>query len=432
MDRSERKQTRCAIYTRQSVEHGGGSDFSSCDAQREACEAFILSMKYEGWVLMNRRFDDVGHSGKDLERPALLQLIEQVERGKVDQVVVHRFDRLTRNLHDWARLNEYLKQYSVTISIVTGGMEATGSAFTEFVTNILATFGQFERDIIRERMQDARSYRASKGMRFAGKPPIGYRSDPATRQLVIDENEAALVRQFFELAVKRESAASIARLINAEGHRTKRHGKEGGKLWTGRTVLQVICNPVYLGLRYHNGQWIAGVHEPLVTKTLADEVQKQIAKRRSRKSSRRDALKADSFVLRGILRCGKCDRQMTTSSSRTKSKSDGKAKIHRYYRCRGNAESPLCKPSVQVAAHIVESQVEWLLANPWKIVPAPRKVKQQLSKLSDEWKTNTTTEKSALVRELVWSATWDPDQRKIRIVIDAINLERIVGADYRV
>jgi len=431
LDRQEQKQIRCAVYTRQSIDHGDGGNFSSCDAQREACEAFVLSMKYEGWVLIERRFDDVGQSGKDLQRPALMALVEQVARGKVDQIVVHRFDRLTRSLHDWAKLNEYLKDYSVSLSIVTGGMEATGSAFTEFVTNILATFGQFERDIIRERMEDARNYRSSKGVRFAGKPPIGYDSDPSTRQLAVNEDEAALVRRFFEKASEGQSAEVIARSVNAEGHRTKTHRKEGGKLWTGRTVLQVIRNPVYLGKRQHKGQWIAGVHEPLVSKGLADEARRQIARRRSRRPGRRDSAKNDPFVLRGILRCGRCDRPMTTSSSRVKSKTDGKVKVHRYYRCRGNAEGPPCKPSVQVAAHIVEGQVVWLLANPWKIVPAPRKVKRLLSKFSDEWEVLFPTERAAKIRELVWSATWNPSQRNISIVIDEINLERIVAADHQ-
>ena len=152
-----------------------------------------------------------------------MALVEQVARGRVDQIVVHCFDRLTRSLHDWAKLNEYLKDYSVSLSIVTGGMEATGSVFTEFVTNILATFGQFERDIIRERMQDARNYRSSKGMRFAGKPPIGYRSDSANRQLVVDEEEATLVRRFFELASKGESAAAIAKVAEMPKVRHANH-----------------------------------------------------------------------------------------------------------------------------------------------------------------------------------------------------------------
>lgn len=85
-----------------------------------------------------------------------------------------------------------------------------------------------------------------------------------------------------------------------------------------------------------------------------------------------------------------------------------------------------CKPSVQISAHVVEGQVEWLLANPWKIVPAPRKVKRLLSKFSDEWEVLSPKDKTARIRELVWSATWSPDQRNTSIIIDEINWDRII------
>jgi len=112
-------------------------------------------------------------------------------------------------------------------------------------------------------------------------------------------------------------------------------------------------------------------------------------------------------------------------SSRVQRKSDDAERVYRYYRCRGNADGPPCKPAVQVAAQIVEGEVSWLLVNPWKIVPAPLKVKQLLSSFADRWERLSNSQESILVRELVWTATWEPDQKKIHIVIDQINLERI-------
>ena len=424
MKEEGRKTVRCAIYTRQSIDRGDGNNFNSSDAQREACEFFVQSMRYEGWRIIEERFDDVGYSGKDLDRPAFQRLLVWIAEEKVDQLVVHRFDRLTRNLHDWSKLNEFLKEYSVTLSLVDGGCEATGSAFTEFVTNILATFGQFEREIIQERMQEARQFRASKGMRFAGRAPIGYISDPISKQLVVQDEEADLVRSFFEQASKGQSAAAIARMANEAGHRTKKHGKKEGKLWTGKTILQILRNPVYLGQRQYNGKLISGVHQALLNEDLAKNALIQIESRRSRKPGRRKPLKQDPFMLRGILRCGKCDRLMTTSSSRKRGDSTPKGK-NRYYRCRGNSTAPACKPAVQVAAHLVEAQVFWLLTHPWKIKGTSRKTKQLLKDLSFEWQQLSVAKTASLVRELVWSATWDPEQKKVRIKIDEINLERI-------
>jgi site-specific DNA recombinase len=87
---------RCAIYTRKSTEEGLEQDFNSLDAQREACGAYILSQRHEGWTPMADLYDDGGYSGGTLERPALKSLLAEVAAGRVDVIVVYKVDRLTR------------------------------------------------------------------------------------------------------------------------------------------------------------------------------------------------------------------------------------------------------------------------------------------------------------------------------------------------
>ena len=65
------KRARCAIYTRKSSDEGLEQAFNSLDAQREACAAFILSQKHEGWTALPAQYDDGGYSGGTMERPAL-------------------------------------------------------------------------------------------------------------------------------------------------------------------------------------------------------------------------------------------------------------------------------------------------------------------------------------------------------------------------
>ena len=98
-----RKQ-RCAIYTHKSSEEGLEQEFNSLHAQREACEAFIASQRSEGWVLVRDQYDDGGISGGTLERPGLKRLLEDIEDGLVDVVVVYKIDRLSRSLADFAKL----------------------------------------------------------------------------------------------------------------------------------------------------------------------------------------------------------------------------------------------------------------------------------------------------------------------------------------
>jgi hypothetical protein len=81
---------RCAIYTRKSSDEGLEQEFNSLDAQREACEAYIVSQRHAGWVALADMYDDGGLSGGSMERPALKRLLEDIKTGKVQIVVVYK------------------------------------------------------------------------------------------------------------------------------------------------------------------------------------------------------------------------------------------------------------------------------------------------------------------------------------------------------
>lgn len=103
----EKPTIRCAIYTRKSTEEGLEQEFNSLDAQRESAEAYIASMKHEGWVALPGRYDDGGYTGGNMDRPALKRLLADIEAGRVDCVVVYKVDRLSRSLLDLARMMEH-------------------------------------------------------------------------------------------------------------------------------------------------------------------------------------------------------------------------------------------------------------------------------------------------------------------------------------
>ena len=102
------KPTLCAIYTRKSSEEGLEQSFNSLQAQREACEAYVLSQKHEGWQVLPILYDDGGFSGGNIERPGLKRLLADIASGKVSTVVVYKADRLTRSLTDFAKIVEEL------------------------------------------------------------------------------------------------------------------------------------------------------------------------------------------------------------------------------------------------------------------------------------------------------------------------------------
>src|SRR5260370_326577 len=106
LPRRTAKRVRCAIYTRKSSDEGLEQAFNSLDAQREACAAFILSQKHEGWTVLPTQYEDGGYSGGTMERPALKRLLSDIEAVQIDVILVYNVDRFTRSLSDFAKLLE--------------------------------------------------------------------------------------------------------------------------------------------------------------------------------------------------------------------------------------------------------------------------------------------------------------------------------------
>jgi site-specific DNA recombinase len=152
------RKIRCAIYTRKSSEEGLEQSFNSLDAQREACAAFILSQKHEGWTVSPTLYDDGGFSGGTMERPALKRLIADIEADRIDVVVVYKVDRLTRALSDFSKLVDVFDRRSVSFVSITQQFNTTTS-MGRLTLNVLLSFAQFEREVIGERVRDKRSRR---------------------------------------------------------------------------------------------------------------------------------------------------------------------------------------------------------------------------------------------------------------------------------
>ena len=114
-----KSKIRCAIYTRKSTKDGLDQDFNSLDAQYEACAAYIKSQKQEGWRQLKQRYDDGGKSGGNLQRTALQELLNEVEAGRVDMILVYKIDRLTRSLADFAQLVARLDKANCSFVSVT-------------------------------------------------------------------------------------------------------------------------------------------------------------------------------------------------------------------------------------------------------------------------------------------------------------------------
>src|SRR2546426_10033247 len=208
------KLARCAIYTRKSSEHNLDLAFSSLDAQREACEAYIRSQAHEGWRLIPGRYDDGAFSGASLDRPALQQLLADVRAGTIDIVLVYKVDRLTRSLADFAKLIELFDAHGVSFVSVTQSFN-TSSSMGRLTLNVLLSFAQFERELIGERLRDKIAASKRKGIWVGGPVPLGYAA--VDKKILVVEAEAAAVRTIFARYLELGSIRALAEDLDCRG-----------------------------------------------------------------------------------------------------------------------------------------------------------------------------------------------------------------------
>src|SRR5438067_7162710 len=168
---------RCAVYTRKSTEEGLEQEFNTLQAQREAAEAYILSQKQNGWYTLAQRYEDGGFSGASLDRPALQQLLADIQARQVDCIVVYKVDRPSRSLLDFARLLSLFEKRGVSFVSVTQEFN-TSTSLGRLTLHILLSFAQFEREMISERTRDKMSAARRKGQWLGGTPMLGYDVDP--------------------------------------------------------------------------------------------------------------------------------------------------------------------------------------------------------------------------------------------------------------
>ena len=167
---------RCAIYTSKSTEEGLDQAFNSLDAQREAGESYIKSQVAEGWQTLPHRYDDGGFTGSNMERPGLRKLVQDIEAGRIDCVVVYKVDRLSRSLLDFARIMSMFEKHGVTFVSVTQQFN-TSTPVGRLTLHILLSFSQFQNGRLSASGRETRKLRrAGKGSGSAGmcrsSPPL--------------------------------------------------------------------------------------------------------------------------------------------------------------------------------------------------------------------------------------------------------------------
>src|ERR1700730_11556773 len=343
---------RCAIYTRKSSDEGLEQEFNSLDAQREACEAYIVSQRHAGWVALAAMDVDGGLSGGTMERPALKRLLEDIQAGKVQIVVVYKVDRLTRSLADFAKFVDIFDAHTASFGSVTQQFNTTTS-MGRLTLNMLLSFAQFEREIAGERIRDKIAASKKKGMWMGGNVPLGY--DVKDRKLIVSEPEASTVRLIFRRYAELGSVALLKAELDRLGIVSKSREGAGGRLAGGQhfsrgALYLMLQNRIYRGEIVHQGEAYPGQHEAILDPELWQIVQNKLAVHRQERAL---AVGAEApSLLAGLIVDAGGSRMTPTHATK-------KAKRYRYY----VSASPLAgdHPQAQKEMRVPAGDIEALV-----------------------------------------------------------------------
>ncbi len=425
-----RRRKRCAIYTRKSTDEGLDQEFSSLDAQREACEALIRSQKHEGWVLSRERYDDGGISGATMDRPALTRLLDHVRSGAVDVIVVYKVDRLTRSLSDFAKMVEIFDAHGVSFVSVTQQFNTTTS-MGRLTLNVLLSFAQFEREVTAERIRDKIAASKKKGMWMGGVAPLGY--DVAEGQLVVSPKEAETVRTLFELYLSYGNVRQVHGEAARLGLRTKiRPSGRGGLPLSRGHIYRILSNPIYVGEITHKDRRYPGRHEAIVDRQVWERVQQQLAGNRI---ARRNGTGAKvPSLLGGLLRTER-GRPMVPSHA------NKSGRRYRYYVSQPHGRDPGKDSPVRLPAGEIErlvlAEVRSYLGDRRRLLgglDASRRLAgdvaamlERAATLRDRLAGSNVSEQRSILLELLDRV--EVTSERVRIFVRASALEESIGSD---
>jgi site-specific DNA recombinase len=385
-----------AIYARVSTEDQLKG--YSIDGQIEDCRKLIGTQEYLEYI-------DEGITGEIINRPALMKLQDDIEKGLITKVVCYDPDRLSRKLSVQLLLTEHFQKYNIELQFVKHEYkdDAEGHLFFQ----VRGAFSEFDKAKIKHNTMTGRYRKAKNGLVVKNAGLYGYSYDKEKNTYIINEKEAAIIRMIFDSYVNNrfQGINGLAHHLTEMGTPTKR----GAKVWHRQVVRQILMNEAYTGkyiqnrwdtvgdyvLKQSGGkvehgkmrpeeEWLITNIPAIISKDTFDYAQKLLDQGKRRHNS----YSTHNYLLSGLVRCDKCGGTMTGK----KSKSHGKDFY--IYECRKNyagAKDKGCgrQMSENKLNHFVwETLVDWL-NNPDKISEftdeeTPNYIEEEMKRLETE------------------------------------------------
>lgn len=319
---------KCYTYKRVSTE--AQVDGFSLEAQQER---LIQYADYRELQIVGE-YCDAGKSGHSIKgRPAFRQMMNDIidQKDHISFVLVYKLSRFGRNAADVLKSMQTLTDYDVDLVCVEDAIDSSTQGGRLTMT-ILSAVAEIERENINAQFMAGKRQKALSGGWLGGSVPYGYRT--VDRQLVVEADEAEIVKKIFELYLRDDmQATSVVRFLNDNGYERKR-GDKASK-FNRDFVVRILDNPIYggkivYGRRANDKQSdenqpdvlsVKGIHEPLVSESLWEEAHEK-RKRLAVRPEKTDDPERVS-LLAGLIKCPLCGVGMYSKKDKTANKNYG-------------------------------------------------------------------------------------------------------------
>ena len=344
-----KNKEKCYLYIR--VSTAMQVDGYSLDAQKDRLVKFA---EFQGMEIV-REYCDAGKSGKSITgRPEFQKMLQDVaeDRDGVSYILVFKLSRFGRNAADVLNSLQYIQDYGVNLICVEDGIDSSKDSGKLTIT-VLSAVAEIERENILVQTMEGRRQKAREGKWNGGQAPFGYLLDSKNSTLIVNPEEAEIVRLIFEKFVHTDMGAdSISKYLNQHGYSKKKLREQEVTYFTRSTILKILDNPVYAGKiaygknttekvkgtrdqyrRVKQDEYLLadGLHEAIIDPETW-ETAKAKRKVTGIKWNKTHSLDHE-HILSGILKCPVCGSGMAGTVRRRKNKKTGEYKDDFYYRC---------------------------------------------------------------------------------------------------
>ena len=414
-----KKRIYCAVYCRKSVEERAEETFGSIENQHESILSFIASHKHEGWVALAERYDDNGFTGSNTNRPSLQKLINDIKESRVNMVIVYKLDRLSRSLVDFVQLLKFFEEHNVAFASITQPID-TSTSTGKLMLHILSSFAEFERELISERTRDKMAAARKRGQWMGGRPPLGYDVMKDSKKLVVNQEDAKLIHEIFDLYLKGNSLLKVAQIINEKGHKSKqttaKNGRKFGGIKFGITHIQaMITNVLYLGKVCYSGQIYDGQQEAIISEETFKKAQERLKENRVERRATKNI--ECTGLLTHLLHCKTCGKFMFHTYTLK-----NKTHKYRYYVCtsaqkRGYNSCPTKSVNAQAIEDATIDCLKRIFIDNRKKSDHPNKQEVEAI-LSPIWDTLYPEEKRRILNVIIKEITYDSTSKKLGLMLN--------------